>query len=134
MSAFWDEMLKIKARLAVLPGVKTCKIGLEANLVAEDYPIVRLVPSRIAPLDPRGGIDALNPLLIYYGWNLLEVDVGLEAIYEKLFAWRDAIRTAMLDPDESPLMWEYQDTFFDEDRLDRYKVFVDRYRVVENQG
>jgi len=35
----------IRNKLATVPGVKTCKIGLEANILPEDYPMVRLVPS-----------------------------------------------------------------------------------------
>lgn len=131
MSAIWDTLTDLRDRLAGLPGIKTCKIGLEIGIVPEDYPIVRLVPSAIRAEDARGGIDAISPLLIYYGWNLLEVEVGLERIYETLLDLRESIRAELLVPDESPLMWQYQDTVLDEDRLPRYKLFVDRYTVIE---
>ena len=131
MSAMWDTLTEIRAALAALPGVKSCKIGLEVPIVAEDYPIIRLVPAAIRPEDARGGIDAFDPLVIYYGWDLLEVDVGLEAIYQRLFEMREGIRSALLVADESPLMWQYLDTTLDEDRLPRYKLFADRYKMVE---
>jgi len=36
----------IRDKLATVPGVKTCKIGLEANISPDDYPMVRLAACR----------------------------------------------------------------------------------------
>ena len=131
MSALWETLLEVRGQLAAVPGVQSCKIGLETPIVAEDYPIIRLVPSLIRTDEPRGGIDVIDPLLVYYGWNLLEVDSGLEVIYQTLFDMREQIRTILTTPDEWPLVWQYKDTVMDEDRLPRYKMFVDRYSVIE---
>ena len=39
----------LRAALAKLPGVRTCKIGLETNISPGDYPMIRIVPSEIRP-------------------------------------------------------------------------------------
>ena len=38
--------------LADIPGVVSCKIGIEKNLSPADYPMIRLVPSRLSPGRP----------------------------------------------------------------------------------
>ena len=43
------------AQLATIPGIKTCKVGLEANLTPDDDPIIRLTPSSLTPNGPGNG-------------------------------------------------------------------------------
>ena len=38
--------------LALIAGVASCKIGLEANISPADYPLIRVVPSRLTPGRP----------------------------------------------------------------------------------
>jgi hypothetical protein len=37
----------LRDALALVPGIASCKIGLEANISPADYPMIRIVPSRI---------------------------------------------------------------------------------------
>lgn len=48
-------LASLKAALATVPDVMSCKIGLEANMTAEDYPMIRIVPSRLMPPGPLTG-------------------------------------------------------------------------------
>ena len=36
----------VRNALAALPGVTTCKIGMEDNISPADYPLIRIVPGR----------------------------------------------------------------------------------------
>ncbi len=63
--------------LAAIPGVNTCRIGLEASLTPDDYPIIRLVPSSLAP-SSLGAINGprILSLTVYFGAQLLEATEG----------------------------------------------------------
>lgn len=124
----------IKTQLASIPGVQTCAIGLEATLRAEDYPIVRIVPSRLLP-PGEGSARRAMEVLVYFGAPLLDLD-GLEAVYESLLTLEAAILERMqfaviqagLAQDVF-LRTEYLETITDEDRLPHYKLFAMRWRV-----
>ena len=84
----------VRDRLAVLPGVKTCRIGLEVSLSAEDYPMIRLVPARMT----RVASDRLKrqmELTVYYGAPLVESDESAEAQWDALFALEALIIDAL---------------------------------------
>lgn len=125
--------------LAVIPGVNTCKVGLEANLTPDDYPIIRLVPSQITPngSGTAHGSRTLG-LTVYFGAQLLEATDGLPAVYAELFRLDAAIREAlMVTATETSratggsLQVTYRDTVMDEDRLPHYKLMAARFDVVE---
>ena len=127
------------AQLATIPGIKTCKVGLEANLTPDDYPIIRLVPSSLAPssLSTINGPRILS-LTVYFGAQLLEATDGLSAVYAELFRLDAAIREALLVTAIAAGLevgrWRqitYQDTVMDEDRLPHYKLMAARFEVVE---
>ncbi|MDP2811773.1 MAG: hypothetical protein Q8O34_16670 [Rhodocyclaceae bacterium] len=115
----------LKARMAALPGVATCKIGLEDAIAPEDYPILRLVPSRAS----RGEAERRKmDVLIYFGAPILAVEEGgVEAVYRALFALEGAI-IAALSPGDG---WraKYVKTITDEDRIETYKLMVVRCEV-----
>jgi len=50
----WEILTQIKETLAVLPGIASCQIGLEANITPSDYPLIRIVPTRLTPEDDVG--------------------------------------------------------------------------------
>ena len=119
----------LKAQCATIQGVKTCKVGLEAEITPDDYPIIRLVPSRLVPQED--GDRQRMELTIYYGAPLQAFD-GLEAVYAELFRLETAIRDAVMFAAMAVapgLRVEYTDTITDEDRLTVYKLFVSRYQV-----
>lgn len=109
--------------LAAIPGVASCKVGLEAGISPADYPLVRVVPSRITAGKPYGGrtVDAL----IYFGVDRsVTQDGGLEAVYAALFDLEAQIRSAV-----SALGGRYMETITDEDRLDTYKLMACRVEL-----
>ncbi len=129
-----DLLAVIKTQCALIPGIKTCKVGLEAELTPDDYPIVRLVPSRLVPAE--SGTRSTLELLIYYGSPLLPFD-GLEAVYAELFRLEACIYEAVMfgavnasNALGSTVRVEYLETVTDEDRLPAYKLFASRYQLV----
>src|SRR5690606_23883464 len=105
-------------------------IGLEAAITPDDYPLIRIVPSRLLP-PAEGSMRQSMELLIYCGMPLLEASDGLEAVYAGLLALEEAIREQMqftllqagLDAGVF-LRSEYLETITDEDRLPLYKLFA----------
>ena len=125
----------LKATLAILPGVVSCKIGLEANVTATDYPLIRIVPTRMMPQD-AGAARRRIQVTIYFGAKLLESLDGLEAVYEALLTLEGQIRDAVLltavqaaRAQREHLRAEYLDTITDEDRLKHYKLMACRFEV-----
>ena len=110
--------------LALIAGVATCKIGIEPGIAPNDYPMIRLVPSRITPGKPYGNRSAET--LVYFGAPIGAADSGdLEAVYAGLFALEESIIAAV-----KALGGRYIETITDEDRLDAYKLFVVRCELV----
>lgn len=112
----------VRDALATIPGLASCKIGLEANISPASYPMIRLVPSRITPGKPYTNRTAET--LIYFGAKITGAD-GLEAVYAALFALDTSIRGKL-----SALGARYLETITDEDRLDAYKLMVIRCELV----
>ncbi len=113
----------IRDKLATVPGVKTCKIGLEANMPPDDYPMVRLVPSTVR----TGSISSRQcELTIYFGQPIHEFTAGLESLYASLFALEvlllEAVRSIGLN-------MRYEETVMDEDRVEAYKLAAIRITV-----
>lgn len=108
--------------LALIPGVASCKVGLEANIGPADYPLVRLVPSRIIPGRPYHAREC--DTLIYFGAPIANSE-GMEAVYTSLFAMEAEI-LAVLKAQGA----RYRETVTDEDRLDAYKLMAIRADIV----
>jgi hypothetical protein len=117
----------LKEALAAITGIASCKIGLEESICPDDYPMIRLVPSRI------GTGAAYNrrkmELLIYFGLPISPFDdvpdaygrTRLEKLYAELFGLEADIRRAIHQNGGI-----YRDTITDEDRLDTYKLMAIR--------
>ena len=105
--------------LAVVAGVASCKIGLEANISPADYPLIRLVPARITPGRPYANRTA--EVLIYFGMDRGEAEDGLETVYEKLFELEAAILVVL-----KTLQGRYVETLTDSDELPTYKIMAIR--------
>jgi len=108
--------------LRTVPGVVSCKIGLEANISPSDYPLIRLVPSRLTAGKPYGNRSA--DVLIYFGSSLTNAE-GLEAVYAELFDLEAGILAVL-----KSLGARYLETITDEDRLDAYKLMTVRCELV----
>lgn len=106
--------------LADIDAVVSCKIGLESGIAPGDYPMIRLVPSRIVPGRPYSQRSA--ECLIYFGWPVGPSETGgLEAVYESLFTLEAGILEVL-----KTLSGRYIETVTDEDRLDTFKLFAIR--------
>ena len=112
----------VRDALAGIPGVASCKVGLEANIGPGDYPMVRLVPARIIPGRPYHARECET--LIYFGAPIANSE-GMEAVYTSLFALEAEI-LAVLKAQGA----RYRETITDEDRLDAYKLMAIRADIV----
>lgn len=102
--------------LADIDGVATCRIGLEAGISPADYPLVRLVPSRMVPGRPYTQRTA--ECLIYYGMDTGASETGgLQQVYSDLFSLEAEILEVI-----KAIGGRYIDTVTDEDRLDTFKL------------
>lgn len=119
MSTLFDSLVILRDKLLEIPAVKTSKIGLEANIAPEDYPIVRIVPSIIRKTD---SITRSSEILIYFGTPLHESE-GLENVYEGLLNLEEAIIAAL---NGNGFVIKYLDTITDEDRTEHYKLMAIR--------
>lgn len=113
----------LRDALAAIPGVATCKIGLEQNISPASYPLIRLVPSRITPGKPYSG--RTSETLIYFGTSTANAQ-GLELVYDQLFTLEADILAAVRAQG-----CRYIETITDEDRLDAYKLMSLRVEVLE---
>jgi hypothetical protein len=109
--------------LALIDGVASCKIGLEANLGPADYPMIRVVPVRIIPGKPYGARTA--EVNLYFGAPIANSE-GLEAVYSGLFALEAEILEVL-----KTLRGRYIETVTDEDRLDAYKLMALRCELAD---
>lgn len=118
-------LTELRVKLALIAGVKTCAIGLEAGLSPDDYPIIRLVPTRFQPVERE---RMKMELTIYYGLPVTESDGGLAPLYQQLLTLEAAIKDAVKYG--NGYLVNFIDTITDEDRLDHYKLFASRFEVV----
>jgi len=130
-----NALTLMKTTLATVPGAVSCKIGLEAAITPDDYPLIRIVPTRLLPQEV-GQARRQMEVLIYFGAPVLEASDGLEAVYSTLLTMETAIKELMTltvvkaarDTGEY-LKTQYIETVTDEDRLPHYKLFAMRWRV-----
>jgi len=109
-------------RLAQVAGVVTCRIGIESNMTAADYPMVRIVPSK-AKLSAYMGRRRVE-VLVYFGKPVHEFAAGLEALYAQTFALEALLlESAYTGADYT---FEYLETIADEDRIDGFKLMAIR--------
>lgn len=121
---------KLKTALETIPGVASCRIGLEENITPDDYPIIRLVPSRAA--DGAAYAHRKVDLLIYFGMPIQPFDdapdaaglVRLEKLYAALFDLEAAIISRIYQAGG-----HYVETITDEDRIETYKLMAVRCDV-----
>ena len=122
MSAAYTSLEALRDAFAALPGVETCKIGLEANISPQDYPLIRLVVVRMTPGRPYSARTV--ELRIFVGWDASEAANGLESVYEALLALEDSVRDTL-----QAMGGRYLETITDEDTLQPFKMLVVRAEV-----
>lgn len=131
-------LILLKDTLAAVEGVASCRIGLEANITPADYPLIRIVPTRLIPSTLADDDDLYlrqMEVLIYFGAALLEAADGLEAVYAELLTLEAAINQALVTAAQAVndsvayFQLAYVETITDEDRLPHYKLFASRWRI-----
>lgn len=116
---------RLRDQLATVPGVATCRIGLEANMTPADYPMVRIVPSKVREADVIGQRAA--ECLVYFGQPVHEFTGGLEAQWASLLDIEARLITAAQQTPDVLVM--YRETILDEDRVDAYKLLALRVEL-----
>lgn len=119
------KLEELRDQLALIPGIETCRIGIEKGMTAADYPMIRIVPTTVGPGDVIGLRAA--EVLIYFGKPIEEFDeepdaegrVRLEKLYAELFALEETIVETL-----AVMGGEYEETLLDEDRIDTYKLMA----------
>ena len=111
----------LREDLSDIDGVCSCKIGIEANISPADYPLIRLVPTRLLPGKPYEVRTA--EVSVYFGANINDSE-GLEVVYEHLLDLEaEIIKTIKAHGGR------YLETVTDEDRLDTYKLMLVRCEI-----
>lgn len=114
------QLEAVRDALATIPGVATCAVGLEDVIGAADYPMIRLVPSRITPEKYASRTAETD---IIFGAAIAE-SAGLPAVYAALLELEAQIREKI-----KPLGGIYIETYTDEDRISAYKLLVVRCKL-----
>jgi hypothetical protein len=116
----------VRTELGMLPGVASCKIGLEANISPADYPLIRLVPERATPGRPYT-VRTIG-LLIYLGVPIADSE-GMEEVYEALLALETSVMGAL-----RRLEIRYLESILDRDELEQpYKVMAIRCELTDSE-
>lgn len=118
----YAELEALRDRLAGIDGVQTCRIGYEQGISPQEFPIIRLIPSRMEPGRPYS--KRTIELAIVYGANLPEAKDGLEAVYSAL----DALESDIL-AELRAAGGTYIATLADEDRITPYKLMQVQCRI-----
>lgn len=116
----------LRDALAKIETVKTCRIGLEPNITPDDYPIVRLVPSRVLP--GANPIERRLELWVYYGVPIHEAAAGIESVYSGLLGLDAEVRRVMRTAGAG-FGVRFVETITDEDRLEHFKLFASRFEA-----
>lgn len=116
---------QIAADLEAVSGVTTSKVGLEPTINPNDYPIVRVVPTKLEYSAALGRRKI--EVTIYYGAKLQPFD-GMAAVYEALCTMEQEI-IDILQNGQGGYTANFLGTITDEDRLETYKLFASRFTV-----
>ena len=114
-------LVALRDALALISGVASCKIGLEANMSPVDYPMIRVVPIRVTPGKPYD--NRTIETRIFFGANI-SASEGLELVYSTLVTLEEEIIKVVKSQGG-----KYIETITDEDRLDTYKLMVVRLEI-----
>jgi hypothetical protein len=121
--------------LKTIDGVQSCKIGLEVGMTANDYPMIRVVPTRIISADNNPGRRTVS-VIIYVGVKIFEGPESLAKLYAELLDFESAVRAKVMFEMVSDIRkqgffikTEYVETIFDEDRVPLFKLIAIKLNV-----
>lgn len=115
----------VRDAMALISGVASCKIGLEANITPNSYPLIRIVPQRIFRTNtPYNNRTA--ECFVYFGVDKTEAKTGLESVYRELLVLEQGIIAVIKAQGD-----RYVETLMDEDEVaGQYKVAAIRCELV----
>lgn len=117
----YSQLETLRNAFCDIDGVKSVKIGVEANISPASYPMIRIVPARMTPGEYNKRLVEVG---VYFGYNVAE-SRGLELVYEKLLTLEaEIIKTIKAQGGR------YVETITDEDRLDTYKLMYIRCEII----
>lgn len=111
--------------MAGVDGLATCKVGLERGISPADYPMARVVLSRIG--DGENLSDNAAEVQIYFGVPIHESAEGLEAVYAAALDMRQRLLVALWAANDFTCV--HHETVADEDRIEAYKMFAMRCTI-----
>lgn len=121
-----EALSSMKAKLATVAGIKTVKIGIEANMSPADYPMIRVVPNRLLPGDPSH--FRVCEVLVYFGLPILEAKDGLEAVLTQLMALEEQIVEVLLVG--SGYKCQFLETQTSAGVVEHYELAVSRFKII----
>lgn len=116
-----SNLTALRDALKNITGISSCKVGLEDNISPADYPLARIVPTRITPGRPYHNRTAECQIIA--GCKIANSE-GLEAVYTALFTFEAEILRVI-----KAQSGRYIDTLWDEDRLSTYKLIAIRCEI-----
>lgn len=118
-------LAQARDRLTAVDGVASCKIGREHAISPADYPLVRLVLSRIA--DAENLSDSAAEVQVFFGVPIHESADGLEAVYAASLDMRARLLDALQSADTFTCM--HHETIADEDKVEAFKMYSMRVTI-----
>lgn len=126
MQSVFPTLELVRDTLAALPGIATCRIGLEANMTPADYPMVRVVPSIVKGAGTMIG-ERGTEALVYFGQPIHEFTSGAEEQWRELLTMEAALVEAL--GAAQGFAFTHHETVLDEDRNDAYKLLAIRCTI-----
>lgn len=115
----------LRDELATVPGVVSAKVGIEAAMTADQYPMIRIEPSAIR----YGGLTQTRAVdvLIYFGTPVHEFTTDLQGLLSDLMSMESAILSKL--EASQVVRFDYAETVADEGRVDGYRLMAIRGTV-----
>ena len=139
----YDLLAEMKAKVSVIPNIKTLKIGMEKGIGSKDTTFIRIVPNinekgytktntnrgcaASGGISGNGMTDDLTVDVIY-GFNLKGI-TDLEALYKEFYDLERDIRSA-LNSKYSAGRCEFVRTVTDQDQLQNIKSAISTFKIV----
>lgn len=122
----FEYLEDMRSKLELIDGVKTCRIGIEAALSPVDYPIVRIVPTRLIDVSVT---EQKLEVVVYYGRPIHESTEGVSGVLMQLFEMEDQIKAALKTG--AGYKAKHIDTVTDDqDVEEHFKLFASRFEVM----
>lgn len=125
MARLHDVLTEMVAALSACGVVENVALGVEPNITGNDFPLIRVVPVKVAPR--KGSGTRSMEATVYFG-DKLAAYKGAGTIYGQMATMEDAIITAL----RSGAGWkaDHIETLFDDDCIPGVKLAAARFDVV----